>query len=116
MPLTQAEVGATTKETTQVRPLPASLESADAAVTFDAPRSDTANASWLVEAEKAHSIAVIRTSRPTPLAAGPAALPRRDVPVRHTASAASSTRRGGRLPAAPGALTRAGPRNPARYQ
>ncbi|MET7516137.1 ISAs1 family transposase [Streptomyces sp. NPDC005480] len=84
--LAQAEVGAKTNETTHFRPLLAPLDLANTVVTFDALHSVKANISWLVEAKKAHYIAVIKTNQPT--AHGQlAALPWRDIPVQHTSSA-----------------------------
>lgn len=62
--LAQVEVGAKTNETTHFRPLLAPLDLTDAIVTFDALHSVKANVSWLVEAKKAHYIAVIKTNQP----------------------------------------------------
>lgn len=78
--LAQVEVGAKTNETTHFRPLLAPLDLADAVVTFDALHSVKANVSWLVEAKKAHYIAVIKTNQPT-AHSQLAALPWRDIPV-----------------------------------
>lgn len=89
--LAQAEVGAKTNETTHFRPLLAPLDLAGAVVTFDALHSVKANISWLVEAKKAHYIAVIKTNQPT--AHGQlAALPWGDIAVQHTASASGHGR------------------------
>lgn len=90
--LAQAEVGAKTNETTHFRPLLAPLDLAGAVVTFDALHSVKANISWLVEAKKAHYIAVIKTNQPT-AHSQLAALPWRDVPVQHTASETGHGRR-----------------------
>lgn len=90
--LAQVEVGAKTNETTHFRPLLAPLDLADAVVTFDALHSVKATVSWLVEAKKAHYIAVIKTNQPTAYSQL-AALPWRDIPVQHTASASGHGRR-----------------------
>ncbi len=90
--LAQAEVGAKTNETAHFRPLLAPLDLAGAVVTFDALHSVKANISWLVEAKKAHYIAVIKTNQPT-AHNQLAALPWRDIPVQHTASASGHGRR-----------------------
>ena len=90
--LAQAEVGAKTNETTHFRPLLAPLDLAGTVVTFDALHSVKANISWLVEAKKAHYIAVIKTNQPT--AHGQlAALPWQDIAVQHTASSSGHGRR-----------------------
>lgn len=90
--LAQVEVGAKTNETTHFQPLLAPLDLAGAAVTFDALHSVKANISWLVEIKKAHYIAVIKTNQPTAYSQL-AALPWRDIPVQHTASASGHGRR-----------------------
>ena len=83
--LAQAEVGTKTNETTHFRPLLASLDLADAVVTFDALHSVKANISWLVQDKKAHYIAVIKTNQPA-AHRQLAALPWRDIAVQHTSS------------------------------
>ncbi|HEV8529120.1 MAG TPA: ISAs1 family transposase, partial [Actinomycetes bacterium] len=90
--LAQVEVGAKTNETTHFQPLLAPLDLAGAVVTFDALHSVKANISWLVEAKKAHYIAVIKTNQPT-AHSQLAALPWRDIAVQHTASASGHGRR-----------------------
>ncbi|MFE8950648.1 ISAs1 family transposase [Streptomyces sp. NPDC007856] len=92
MTLAQVEVGAKTNETTHFQPLPAPLDLAGAVVTFDALHSLKANISWLVETKKAHYVAVIKTNQPTAYSQL-AALPWRDIPVQHTASAPGHGRR-----------------------
>ncbi|WP_406411232.1 ISAs1 family transposase [Streptomyces sp. NBC_01614] len=90
--LAQVEVGAKTNETTHFQPLLARLDLAGAVVTFDALHSVKANISWLVEAKKAHYIAVIKTNQPT-AHSRLAALPWRDIAVQHTASGTGHGRR-----------------------
>ena len=90
--LAQAEVGAKTNETTHFRPLLAPLDLASTVVTFDALHSVKANISWLVEAKKAHYIAVIKTNQPT-AHSQLAALPWRDIAVQHTSSGSGHGRR-----------------------
>jgi predicted transposase YbfD/YdcC len=89
--LAQVEVGAKTNETTHFQPLLAPLDLTGAVVTFDALHSVKANISWLVEAKKAHYIAVIKTNQPT-AHTQLAALPWRDIAVQHTASASGHGR------------------------
>jgi len=90
--LAQVEVGAKTNETTHFQPLLAPLDLAGNIVTFDALHSVKANVSWLVETKKAHYIAVIKTNQPT-AHRQLTALPWRDIPVQHTASASGHGRR-----------------------
>lgn len=90
--LAQTEVGGKTNGTTHFRPLLAPLDLAGAVVTFDALHSVKANISWLVEAKKAHYIAVIKTNQRT-AHSQLAALPWRDIAVQHTDSAAGHGRR-----------------------
>ncbi|ALC20211.1 ISAs1 family transposase [Streptomyces pristinaespiralis] len=90
--LARVEVGAKTNETTHFKPLLAPLDLADAVVTFDALHSVKANISWLVEAKKAHYIAVIKTNQPT-AHHQLATLPWRDIPVQHAASEVGHGRR-----------------------
>ncbi|MFK0297405.1 ISAs1 family transposase, partial [Streptomyces sp. NPDC090442] len=90
--LAQVEVDAKTNETTHFQPLLAPLDLAGAIVTFDALHSVKANISWLVETKKAHYIAMIKTNQPT-VHSQLAALPWRDIPVQHTASASAHGRR-----------------------
>jgi predicted transposase YbfD/YdcC len=90
--LAQVEVGAKTNETTHFQPLLAPLDLAGAVVTFDTLHSVKANISWLVEAKKAHYIAVIKTNQPT-AHSQLAALSWRDIAVQHTASASGHGRR-----------------------
>nr|WP_239149677.1 ISAs1 family transposase [Streptomyces sp. SID12501] len=90
--LAQVEVGAKTNETTYFQPLLAPLDLTGAVVTFDALHSVKANISWLVEAKKAHYIAVIKTNQPT-AHTQLAALPWRDIAVQHTTSASGHGRR-----------------------
>ncbi|MFD1277920.1 hypothetical protein ACFQ51_56070 [Streptomyces kaempferi] len=92
MTLVQVEVGAKTNETTHFQPLLAPLDLASTVVTFDALHSVKANISWLVETKNAHYIAVIKTNQPT-THHQLAALPWRDIPVQHTASASGHGRR-----------------------
>ncbi|MFF1792607.1 ISAs1 family transposase, partial [Kitasatospora sp. NPDC058243] len=88
----QVEAGAKTNETTHFQPLLAPLDLAGTVVAFDALHSVKANANWLVETEKAHCIAVAKTSQPT-AHRQLAALPWRDIPLQHTASAPGHGRR-----------------------
>lgn len=90
--LAQVEVGAKTNETTHFQPLLAPLDLAGTVVTFDALHSVKANVSWLVETKESHYIAVIKTNQPT-AHRQLAALPWRDIPVQHTASATGHGRR-----------------------
>lgn len=90
--LAQVEVGAKTNETTHFQPLLAPLDLTGTVVTFDALHSVKANISWLVEAKKAHYIAVIKTNQPT-AHSQLAALPWRDIAVQHTASGTGHGRR-----------------------
>jgi predicted transposase YbfD/YdcC len=90
--LAQVEVGAKTNETTHFQPLLTPLDLAGTVVTFDALHSVKANISWLVEAKKAHYIAVIKTNQPT-AHSQLADLPWRDIAVQHTASARGHGRR-----------------------
>ena len=89
--LAQVEVGAKTNETTHFQPLLAPLDLAGAVVTFDALHSVKANISWLVEAKKAHYIAVIKTNQPT-AHSRLAALPWRDIAVQHTSASGHGRR------------------------
>ncbi|MEU4359258.1 ISAs1 family transposase [Streptomyces virginiae] len=90
--LAQVEVAAKTNETTHVQPLLAPLDLAGTVVTFDALHSVKANISWLVEAKKAHYIAVIKTNQPT-AHSQLTALPWRDISVQHTTSGTGHGRR-----------------------
>ena len=90
--LAQAEVGAKTNETTHFQPLLAPLDLVGTVVTFDALHSVRANITWLVEAKRAHYIAVIKTNQPT-AHRQLASLPWRDIPVQHTASETGHGRR-----------------------
>ena len=90
--LAQVEVGAKTNETRQFRPLLAPLDLAGDVVTFDALHSVKANITWLVEAKKAHYIAVIKTNQPTAYAQLDA-LPWASIKVQHSASGTGHGRR-----------------------
>ncbi|WP_245797794.1 ISAs1 family transposase, partial [Mangrovactinospora gilvigrisea] len=89
---TLAQVGAKTGETRHFKPLPAPPDLAGAVVAFDAPHSVRANITWLVEAKKAHYIAVIKTNQPAAYARL-AALPWNQVPVAHSRSETGHRRR-----------------------
>jgi hypothetical protein len=83
--LAQAEVGAKTNGTALFRPLLEPLGLDGALVTFDALHSVQANVTWLVEANNAHYIAMIKHNQPTAYRQL-AAWPWPDVAVQHTVS------------------------------
>jgi len=92
MTLAQAEAGTKTNETAHFRPLPEPLDLDGSLVTFDAPHSVKANATWLVETKNAHYIAVIKRNQPAAYRQL-AALPWPDITVQHTVSSAGHGRR-----------------------
>ncbi|WP_435107211.1 ISAs1 family transposase [Nocardiopsis synnemataformans] len=83
--LAQAEIGSKTNETRHFRPLLEGLDLTCRVVTFDALHTVKAHLAWLVEAKKAHYIAVIKTNQPT-AHLQISQLPWKDVAIAHSAS------------------------------
>lgn len=78
--LAWVEVSAKMNVTTHFQPLPATLDLTGSVLTFVALHSVRANISWLVEAQKAYYIAVIKTNQSTVHSHQLAALPWRKTP------------------------------------
>jgi predicted transposase YbfD/YdcC len=90
--IAQAEVGSKTNETRHFKPLLAPLDLAGAVITFDALHSVQDHAKWLVEAKKAHYIAVIKANQPI-AHAQISALPWNTIPVQDSRSETGHGRR-----------------------